>query len=98
MNFFPETNFVEMLITIFRPMRPRNGFHWINAVIRWHIRVKLDDSFFINKATAAILVKIRSIFWGDPRCGKKIEINTLQKDRRTRLSPLEGQMIGANKS
>jgi hypothetical protein len=44
------------------------------------------------------LVKIRSIFWGDPRCGEKIEKNTSEIDRRTRFSPFEGQMIGANKS
>jgi len=87
-----------MLITIFRPMWPRNGLHWINAVIGRHIRVKFNDSFFINKATAAILVKIRSLFWGDPRCGKKFERNTSQIDRRMRFSPFEGQMIGANKS
>ena len=87
-----------MLITIFRPMWPRNGLHWINAVIGRHIRVKFNDSFFINEAMAAILVKIRSIFWDDPRCGKKIEINTCERDRRTRSSPLEAQMIGAYKS
>jgi hypothetical protein len=44
------------------------------------------------------LVKIRSIFWGDPRCGKKIEINTYERDRRTRFSPLEAQMIALYKS
>ncbi len=49
----------------------------------------------LNKNTAGISVKIRSVFWGDPRCGKKIEINTSQIDRRTRFSPLEAQMIGA---
>ena len=52
----------------------------------------------LNKNTAGISVKIRSVFWGDPRCGEKIEINTSQIDRRTRFSPLEGQMIGAYKS
>ena len=44
------------------------------------------------------MVKIRSLFWGDPRCGKKIEINTSEIDRRTRFAQLEAQMIGAYKS
>ncbi len=56
---------------------------------------KINCAQSINKAMAAILVKIRSIFWGDPRCGEKIEINTCERDRRTRFSPLEAQMIGA---
>jgi len=49
----------------------------------------------LNKNTAGISVKIRSVFWGDPRCGKKIEKNTSEIDRRTRFAPLEAQMIGA---
>ena len=44
------------------------------------------------------MVKIRSLFLGDPRCGKKFEKNTSERDRKTRFSPLEGQMTGAYKS
>ncbi len=71
-----ETNFLEMLIAKKSQDISTNGLHRRIAGVRAQTGVKRHDSFFINKATAAILVKIMSIFWGDPRCGKKFEKNT----------------------
>ncbi len=98
MIFLAETNFVEMLIAKMSQDISTNGLHRRIAGVGGQTGVKRHDSHLINKATAAILVKIRSIFWGDPRCGKKFEINTCERDRRTRFSPLQAQMIGAYKS
>jgi hypothetical protein len=87
-----------MLIAKMVLLQARKDLHWHQASTCAHTCTKLYRAETISKATAAILVKFMSIFWGDPRSGKKIEINTSQIDRRTRFSPLEGQMIGAYKS
>ena len=73
----------------------RNSFHCFECRGEPHTWYKGIYREPLNKNTAGILVKIRSIFWGDPRCGKKFEKNTSEIDRRTRFSPLEAQMMGA---
>jgi hypothetical protein len=70
MNFFRRTNIFQMLIAWITEQLAANGLHCFIArscavaARKWH------DSFDINKRTAAILVKIMSIFLGDPTLGK----------------------------
>ena len=87
-----------MLIAWITEQLAANGLHCFItrscavAARKWH------DSFDINKRTAAILVKIMSIFLGDPHPRKIFFVFFSRPVTRSRFAPVDAQIIGANKS
>jgi hypothetical protein len=70
MIFIRKTKIFEMFIAKMKLGRGTNGLHHHIAPTCAHAPVQCDDSFFINKKVAAILVKKVTIFLGDPTLGK----------------------------
>ena len=75
-----------------------NGLHCFNRRTWPHTRYKGIFRETLSIATAAILVKIMSIFLGDPPPRKIFFVFFSRPRRRSRFSPIDAQIFGATKS